>query len=366
MILSQIQIAMTTKPFYSLLLIMLCISCSTDQSSTTTPASSTTYFPPTSGSSWETQSITNLNWKQEAVQPLLDYLALKNSKSFIILINGRIVLENYFNGHTATTIWYWASAGKTLTATLTGIAEQEGYLSINNKVSDYIGTGWTSIPLAKENLITNKHLLSMTSGLEDIDNGDAVDTASLTYKADAGTRWAYHNVYVKLQDVIAKATNQTWNNYFNTRLRDKIGMDGTWFQSGNNSVYASTTRSMARFGLLMANKGKWENSIILNENYFNAATTSSQNINLGYGYLWWLNGKSSFHLPQSQLQFSGSIIPSAPNDMFMALGKNDQKIYIIPSKNMVVIRMGDAADNVNLALSDFDNVLWQKINALYQ
>jgi hypothetical protein len=52
--------------------------------------------------------------------------------------------------------------------------------------------------------------------------------------------------------------------------------------------------------------------------------------------------------------------------MFMALGKNDQKIYVVPSKNMVVIRMGNAADTVNLALSDFDRVLWQKISALYQ
>lgn len=52
--------------------------------------------------------------------------------------------------------------------------------------------------------------------------------------------------------------------------------------------------------------------------------------------------------------------------MFMALGKNDQKIYVVPSKKMVVIRMGDAANAVNLALSDFDDVLWQKINALYQ
>lgn len=50
----------------------------------------------------------------------------------------------------------------------------------------------------------------------------------------------------------------------------------------------------------------------------------------------------------------------------MALGKNDQKIYIIPSTKMVIIRMGDAADNANLALSDFDTTLWEKINALYQ
>ena len=90
----------------------------------------------------------------------------------------------------ATPIGIGQAQEKHLTATLTGIAEQEGYLNINNKVSDYIGTGWTSLPLAKENLITNKHLLSMTSGLEDIANDDAVDPASLTYKADAGTRWA--------------------------------------------------------------------------------------------------------------------------------------------------------------------------------
>ena len=145
---------------------------------------------------------------------------------------------------------------------------------------------------------------------------------------------------------------------------NKIGINGAWIQSGNNSVYWSTTRSMARFGLLMLNKGKWNNDVILNENYFNGATNTSQNINLGYGYLWWLNGKASYHLPQSQLQFSGSIIPEAPNDMFMALGKNDQKIYVVPSKKLVVIRMGEAADNVNLALSDFDEVLWDKINAL--
>lgn len=121
---------------------------------------------------------------------------------------------------------------------------------------------------------------------------------------------------------------------------------------------------MARFGLLMLNKGKWDDEVVLNQNYFENATNTSQNINLGYGYLWWLNGKANYHLPQSQLQFPGSIIPEAPSDMFMALGKNDQKIYVVPSKKMVVIRMGEAADNVNLALSDFDEVLWEKINAL--
>ena len=239
-----------------MLIVLLCVSCSSQSPEPTPSPPETLYFPPQTGNDWETKSIADLGWKKAAVQPLLDYLSIKNSKGFIILVNGRIVLENYFNGHSATSPWYWASAGKTLTATLTGIAQQEGLLNINNKVYDYIGIGWTSMPLIKENLITNKHLLSMNSGIEDIANGDAVDPASLTYKADAGTRWAYDNAYVKLQDVIAKASGQTWPNYFNTKMRDKIGMSGSWIQIDDNSVYWSTTRSMARFGLLMLNKGK--------------------------------------------------------------------------------------------------------------
>ncbi|QBZ98141.1 serine hydrolase domain-containing protein [Flavobacterium sangjuense] len=355
------------KIFLLPFLLLFLSSCSSDSSSNPV-IEEQMYFPPNDGTTtWTTKSIADLNWNQSAVQPLLDYLELKHTKSFIILVNGRIVMENYFNGHTATSPWYWASAGKTLTSIVTGIAEQEGLLDINDKVSDYLGTGWTSAPLAKENLITCKNLLSMNSGLNDA-LGDDVSPANLQYVADAGNRWAYHNVYVKLQDVVANASGQTWTNYFNTKLRDKLGMTGgAWVNSGDGlSVYWSTTRNMARFGLMILNKGKWNGAQIVNENYFNQATTTSQNINLAYGYLWWLNGKASYHMPQVQLEFPGSIIPTAPNDMFMALGKNDQKIYVIPSKKMVVIRMGDAADAENLALSDFDELLWTKISALYQ
>jgi len=356
-----------TLLLFSFLSVFL-LNCSSDDSSDYSSIDQSTvaeamYFPPSNSDAWETKTLSSLNWHQDKVQDLLSYLELKHSKSFIILQNGKIVMEYYFNGHTSTTPWYWASAGKTLTSTVTGIAEQEGFLNTNNKVSQYLGTGWTSALLAKENLITCKHLLTMTSGLDD-SLGDDVSPANLQYKADAGTRWAYHNVYVKLQDVVAAATGQSWSQYFNVKLRDKIGMSGSWVQSGDLSVYWSTTRSMARFGLLALNNGNWNGNQIINQNYFQSAVSTSQNINLAYGYLWWLNGKTSYHLPQTQLQFNGKLIPSAPDEMYCALGKNDQKIYVVPSKKIVIIRMGDAADNVNLALSDFDDVLWQKINAI--
>lgn len=351
--------------------LLIFISCSSDETSVPTPTpiptptEETMYFPPNGSTTWETKTPESLGWNTANIQPLYDYLNLKHSKGFIILHNGKIVMEQYFNGHSATSLWYWASAGKTLTSTVTGIAEQEGFLNSNNKVSDYLGTGWTSAPLAKEDLITCKNLLSMNSGLDD-SLGDDVSPANLQYVADAGTRWAYHNVYVKLQDVVAEATNQTWNAYFNSKLRNKIGMstNGGWIPSGDLSVYWSDTRSMARFGLLAFAKGNWNGTQIINSAYLNSATTTSQSINQAYGYLWWLNGKSSYHMPQSQLQIPGTLIPTAPSDMYCALGKNDQKIYVVPSKKLVIIRMGDAADGSNFALSDFDETLWGKISAV--
>lgn len=350
---------------FILTFIWLVPSCSSDNDSSVDQESQNEdlYFPPLNSDTWETKSISELNWNETQLQPLLDYLDEKNSKSFMILHEGKIVVEAYFNDHTNTSPWYWASAGKTLTTAVTGIAQDEGLIDINNKVSDYLGNGWTSAPLDKENLITCKNLLSMNSGLDD-GLGDDISPSSLNYLADAGNRWAYHNVYVKLQDVIAEASNETWSNYFNSKLKNRIGMTGAWLQTGDFSVYWSTTRSMARFGLLTIADGKWENEQIIPENYLDDAVNTSQPINQSYGYLWWLNGKSTYHLPQSQLEFPGELIPNAPNDMHAALGKNDQKIYVVPSKKLVVIRMGEAAEDENFALSNFDNDLWGKINAL--
>ena len=353
------------KNLLLLALFMLIISCSKEslEINTDKPTDENLYFPPKNSNIWETESLQDLNWNENEFPNLLDFLDEKNTKGFIILYNGKIVVENYFNNHSATSSWYWASAGKTLTATISGIAQDEGFLNINDKISNYLGTNWTSIPLEKENLITCKNLLSMTSGLDDT-LGEDVSISNLKYSADAGERWAYHNVYVKMQDVVASATNTTWQNYFESRLKDKIGMSGSWANVNDLSIYLSNTRSMARFGLLISANGKWENNQIISEDFITEATNTSQEINEAYGYLWWLNGKSSYHLPQSQNKFIGKLIPNAPNDMYCALGKNDQKIYILPSKKLVIIRMGESADNSNFALSNFDNELWEKINLL--
>ncbi|MBS1909802.1 MAG: serine hydrolase [Bacteroidetes bacterium] len=322
------------------------------------------YYPSNTDTVWERTSMASLGWNQSAVQPLKDYLSQKHSKSFIILVNGRIVMEEYFNGHSQSAPWQWNSAGKTLVSTAVGIAQQKGYLSINDKVSTYLGAGWSSEPLDKENLITIKHLLSMTSGLNDTSN--LVIQPNLTYVADAGTRWSYSNVFQLLMDVVAAASNQTFDSFFNANIKSKIGMDGLWNYGIIFKIYYSNTRSMARFGLLALNKGKWKNEQVLNEPYFNELSSSSQSINPSYGYLCWLNGKTNYMVPGSQFVFPGTLVSNAPADMFAAMGASDQRVYVIPSKKMVVVRMGDASDPAHptFAVSGFDNDLWAKINAV--
>ena len=353
------------KSLYLLLLATLSlVSCRKGGEPTPATPDTNLYFPANSGNTWETTTPSQLGWNTAAIADLKTFLAQKNSKSFMILVNGRIVMEEYFNGHTASTEWEWNSAGKTLVSTTTGIAQQESLLKIDNKASNYLGTGWTSMPSDRENLITVKNLLTMTSGNDD--TKQFVVKPNLTYVADAGTRWAYSNIFQKLTDVVAKASNKDFETYFNEKLKNKIGMDGFWNFGTIYTIYYSSTRSMARFGLLTLNKGKWKDEQIINEPYFTESISTSQSINPSYGYLWWLNGKSKFMIPGEQTIFNGFLVPNAPADMYAAMGANDQRIYVIPSKKMVIIRMGNASNpsNPNFAVSGFDNDLWAKINAV--
>ncbi|MEO0571548.1 MAG: serine hydrolase [Bacteroidota bacterium] len=324
------------------------------------------YFPPINSGEWEGISMSEIGWNGPAEEPLRDFLQEKGTKAFIILKDGKMVAEWYFDEHTQNTSWYWASAGKTLTAFAVGLAQEQGLLDINAKTSDYLGSGWTSLDAEKEDLITVWHQLTMTSGM----NGlffDCVTPDCLQYVADAGARWAYHNgPYTLLQKVVTNASGEEWSDYFNQKLRDRIGMDGFWFSTNDlNNVYFSTARSMARFGLLNLNHGVWNGTTILgDENYNDQMKNTSQNMNQAYGYLWWLNGKSSYRAPGLQTQFQGELIPNAPADTYAGLGRDDQKLYIVPSEGLVIVRLGEDAGENLLGPSSFDNSLWEKLNDL--
>ena len=186
---------------FILISFLLAVSCS--KKSDPTPTATTLYFPP-SGSAWETVTPASLGWNESAKPDLINYLNTTNTRALIILKDGKIALEEYngvqltnSNAFTGSNNWYWASAGKTLTSALVGIANANGKINFDSKTSDYIGTGWTSLTPTQESKITIRHQLTMTTGLDDYNGGATGDNdctlpSCLIYKADPGTRWAYH------------------------------------------------------------------------------------------------------------------------------------------------------------------------------
>jgi CubicO group peptidase (beta-lactamase class C family) len=320
------------------------------------------YFPNNAGSNWANIPPTELGFCQSRIDSLYHFLETNKTKSFMLLKDGKIVLEKYFGTYTQDSIFYWASAGKSLTAFLVGQAIDEGLIALDDKTSEHLGVGWTSAPADKEDLITVRNQLTMTTGLDDDVPNDNCNTPDcLLYKADAGTRWAYHNApYRLLQDVLAEASGISHQQFTKTRLFDKVGMKGFWF----NYIMYGRARDMARFGLLMLADGIWNGDTLLRDpNYLHDMVTPSQTYNKSYGYLWWLNGQPSLMLPTIQTVFPGPLCPNAPADMYAALGRDDQKIHVVPSKGWVVVRQG-LSSNGGLVPIAFDNELWGYLNAL--
>jgi len=324
-----------------------------------------TYFPPSSGNTWETTSPAEFNWCDFRIDSLYNYLNAQNTRAFILLKDGKIVLEQYFNGHTQSTSWYWASAGKTLTSFMVGIAQQENFLNIEDATSTYLGQGWTNCTPEQEQNISIWNQLTMTSGLNESPSADCTIDTCLNYLAEPGSRWSYHNApYTLLDQVIESATGVTLNQYTNQKLKIPIGMTGLFLTVDFNNVYFSDARSMARFGLLIQNRGNWNgNQIMTDTTYFNAMINTSQELNKAYGYLWWLSGKESYMVPGFQFTIPGNITPNAPSDNLMALGRDGQLLNVAPSENITWIRMGGAPTS-ELVPFLMNDVIWDYINKL--
>lgn len=336
-------------------------------SGTVSGSAQSTYVPSGDGpGDWETVAPElSLGWCNEGMDSLADFLDDRETKAFIVLQSGRMAVEWYFDDFTQDSLWYWASAGKVVTGALIGKAADEGYLGLENPTSDYLGEGWTDCPETEPD-ITVLNQLTMTSGLDDgVLNPDCTLPACLGCLDDPGARWAYHNgVYSQLTEVLSEATGMGHNLYLATRLNQPIGTSMFYLPSEFNRVLFSKPRDMARFGLLALRHGIWAGDTILPPGYLAQAMSPSQALNPSYGHLWWLNGQSAYQLATTQLVLPGPLIPSAPSDLVAGLGKDDQKLYVIPSADRVIIRMGNDAGDGVLAGSSFDELLWQRLDAL--
>ena len=347
------------RAIYTLVFILCCAMFSQAQS---------LYFPPLQTEQWDTIAPLDAGWCNDDFTDLFQFLDTTNTRAFIVLQNGKIVIEKYFHNFHGDSVWYWASAGKSLTAFLVGLAQEQGHLNISDPVHQYLGNGWTSCSTADEDEITVRHQLTMTTGFADtVPNLDCFSDTCLYCDHIPGQRWSYHNApYTLLRPVLENATGRGINLYMFQELTQQTGITGGYFWLGDISLFISRPRSMARFGLLMQSEGMWNNQSVLSDTtYFREMITPSQAMNEAYGYLWWLNGTSSFMVPYLQTPIPGMMMPDASTDVYAAMGLNGQLLNIVPSKGLVVVRMGDAPTNQGQSVPwAYNNEIWKYLNDL--
>ena len=307
-------------------------------------------------------------WDEAALQGLFEYAASENSTSVVILHRGEMVAE--WNGGAPAGVRFArmsagvtadgrsredvASLQKGVVALLLLRAREEGLLDASRPVSEILGAGWSRAP-ASEPRITVQHLATMTSGLR----------PDLSGEAEPGETWRYNTTaYSVLVRVLETVTDTDLSSLTRQWLTGPLGMtesgweERTWAAGldANALGFVSTARDLARMGQFVLQGGRWDGEALLDERAVRSLLEPSQELNPAYGVLWWLNGRPVI-LPTGSNRFP-SLIPAAPADLVAALGALDRKVYVVPSLDLVAVRLGDAAG------PGFDREFWSRLLAV--
>ncbi len=303
------------------------------------------YFP--SINKWEKISANQSDVNIRKLNNALRYAKQQKSSSIMVVLNGRILAEKYWKVKEPSARYKGFQSGpqgsvpledvasiqKSVVSLLCGIALSKGLISLDSPVSCYLGSGWTNSHRELE--ITIKHLITMSSGLD----------LNMNFRYPPGTHWNYNTMaYKHLVEVLESVTNNNINEITKSFLCEKIGMQSSRWEidpeRDNPYRFITTPRDLARLGLLILNKGKWENEeIITDKDYISKAFSSEAGVKVTYGYLFWLNANYSF-------------IQSAPEDMITMFGALNRYVYVVPQLSFVVVRLGDKPED------DFNNNFW--------
>jgi len=337
------------------------------RTTTTTRGAGPASFP--APGAWAAVAPEVVGWEPAALQAAMDFAGRHASRAMVVVVGGRVVAQQAW-GVDLGFARDIASVQKSVVALLVGNLAHAGRVELDAPVAEYLGPGWTRATPAQEAAITVRHLLTMTSGLEN----------DFTFGTEPGTVWRYNtNAYQQLPRVVEAASGAPLDVVTRTELFDPIGVSpaSRWRERlglGRLGVdpngrptrgLVMTAPDLARVGLLVERGGRWDGRAVLaDRRYLAAALDSSQDLNPAYGYLWWLNGKASHVLPGPPVSAPGPLVPDAPGDLVAGLGRDDQKLYVCRSLDLVVTRLGDNAGSSRAdALSSFDNELWRRLVA---
>jgi CubicO group peptidase (beta-lactamase class C family) len=302
------------------------------------------------------------------LQPALDYVQGQKTTGFLVVQDRKTLVEknwpapadpafqNFVYGTTpdGALLEDVASQQKSFVSVLVAVAIDKGLIDVTKPISAYIGAGWSKAAPDQEAAIRVIDVLTMSSGL----------TEQFAYASPPGTAFLYNTpVYAITKRILAAAAKQPLETLTHDWLTAPVGMANTAWRKrpaafadvGNPTGLVTCPRDVAKFGQMVLDGGRTaDGRRLVSEANFKAMFARSAT-NPAYGRLWWLNGSDVTIRPLAR-RVDGPLIPAAPADLVAALGALDRKLYLVPSRKLIVVRMGAAAPD-----KDFDQQLWLRL-----
>ena len=280
---------------------------------------------------------------------------LRKTRAVVVVYDGNLIAERYAPGfHKDMPLLGW-SMSKSVTNALVGILVKQGSLDIMQPAPV---PEWQQADDPR-NKITTDQLLRMSSGLafEEVyaPLADATDmfydsydfaafAAAKPLEAEPGSKWYYSsgtaNIVARIVRQIVEDEYEYYYQFLYEKLFDRIGMYSAVFEPDSSGTFVgssftyATPRDWARFGLLYLQDGVWEGERILPEDWVAYTITPTPGAPKGeYGALFWLNAGNPDNPDERRY-------PGSPGDEFEASGFQEQRVIIIPSKKLVLVRFG--------------------------
>ncbi len=279
---------------------------------------------------------------------MVDVRRLQSINSLLVVRNGVLVWEEYFNGHNAARSYEIASVAKSFMSALVGIAIEQGYFEgVNQFVSELLPAAFEGLDASKQRM-TLRELLTMQAGLvwEPMVPLDLVamqhvvdDVLLQPFTSMRETPFNYSTGLVHLASAaIAETTGMTTCEFAWANLFEPLGIAPEVWATDANGVYTGgwfmyfTPRELARFGQLYLQGGEWEGQQILSAEWVRSSIARQVNFDpfSGYGYWWWV---SSYWDSNTSITY----------EITSARGGGGQLIWIVPALDLIMVTTSDHA-----------------------
>ena len=279
------------------------------------------------------------------------YSAENSGKAVLVMKGDRVVFEEYQNGHAAETAWFLASGTKSFAGVMLAAAiEDKLFKGFDEKVSETI-TEWKTDKQKQD--ITLRQLLSLTSGIDAGSIGrapDYADAINFRVEAPAGTRFEYGPVPFQIFGEVMRRKlaprKTTVSDYLKKRILEPIGLKVAFWRNGRDGNpllpqgASLTAREWIKFGILLKNGGKFSGKQIVAKKLLDELTVGTK-ANPAYGITFWLNRDGADPRGRPTAMRIEKTDGEEIKDLYMAAGAGNQRLYIIPSKDLVVVRFGN-------------------------